>query len=399
MRTAALTRTQAALALALLLGLQPVTTDLFLPALPEITRTLGASMGSAQLTMSVVLLAFGFGQLLCGPLADRFGRRPVLLVGLALYAVAGFGAAGVGDVAALIAWRAAQGLGMAAAVVCARAVLRDLYDAAEGAHVLALAMSGLGLMAIASPTLGGLLSAWAGWRTALAAVGVVGAVALAFVLLRVPETVRERRADAIHPGVLAASWWRMLRHPVFLGWTLLSVAAYGGLFTMLAASSFVYIDVLGLSPAMYGLLLGSGSLSYIAGTFVCRRWVRDHGPVGAVQRGAGFTLAAAFTMVLPAALDVQSVWALALPFVLYAIGHGIHQPCGQSGVTGPFPREAGAAAALAGFASAAAAFGIGVWLGRALDGTVRPLAYGVGFWALVVCAVAWTLVRRIARLP
>ncbi|MFO1328667.1 MAG: Bcr/CflA family efflux MFS transporter [Rubrivivax sp.] len=390
-----MTRARVAFALALLLGLQPVTTDLYLPALPQLTRELGAPMSLAQQTMAALILAFGLGQLAWGPIADRVGRRPVLLGGLSLYAAAALAAALAQDMSALVACRAAQGLGMASAVVCARALLRDLYDGAEGAQVMALGMSGLGLLAIGSPAIGGVVATLAGWRAALAGTAVVGAAALAFVALGVPETLRQRRPDATRPSVLLAAWARMARHRVFVAWSLLSAATYGGLFTMLAGSSFVYIEVLGLSPVLYGVLLGSGSLAYIAGTVICRYWVRDHGPAGAVQRAAAFTLAGAVGIALPAALGVQSVWAIALPQCLYAIGHGIHQPCGQSGVAGPFPREAGAASALAGFVLAAVAFGVGVWLGRALDGSVRPLAYGVGFWALVTCTVAWTLVRRL----
>lgn len=392
-----LTRAQVALALALLLGLQPVTTDLYLPALPQLRQALGASMTMAQQTMAALLLAFGLGQLAWGPVADRVGRRPVLLWGLALYAAAGLGSALAGSVESLVAWRVAQGLGMAAAVVCARALLRDLYEPVEGARVMAWGMSGLGLLAIASPTLGGVIAAMAGWRAALGTVALVGVAVLAFVAWRLPETASRLRPDATQPRVLLSSWRRIATHRVFLAWALLTSCTYGGLFTMLAGSSFVYIGVLGVSPATYGLLLGSGSVAYIAGTFVCRRWVAVHGPVGAVQRGALFTLAGGLSIVVPAAVGVQSVWAIALPQVLYAIGHGVHQPVSQAAAVGPFPEQAGAASALAGFLIAALAFVIGLWLGSALDGTVRPLAYGVGFWSLVTCTIAWTLVRRLGR--
>lgn len=392
-----LTRAQVALALALLLGLQPVTTDLYLPALPQLRQALGASMTMAQQTMAALLLAFGLGQLAWGPVADRVGRRPVLLWGLALYAAAGLGSALAGSVESLVAWRVAQGLGMAAAVVCARALLRDLYEPVEGARVMAWGMSGLGVLAIASPTLGGVIAAMAGWRAALGTVALVGVAVLAFVAWRLPETASRLRPDATQPRVLLSSWRRIATHRVFLAWALLTSCTYGGLFTMLAGSSFVYIGVLGVSPATYGLLLGSGSVAYIAGTFVCRRWVAAHGPVGAVQRGALFTLAGGLSIVVPAAVGVQSVWAIALPQVLYAIGHGVHQPVSQAAAVGPFPEQAGAASALAGFLIAALAFVIGLWLGSALDGTVRPLAYGVGFWSLVTCTIAWTLVRRLGR--
>ena len=390
-------RAQVAWVLALLLGLQPLTTDLYLPALPLLTRSLGATLAAAQQTMAAVLLAFGCGQLLWGPVADRVGRRPVLLWGLALYAAAGLGAALAGSIGALVAWRALQGLGMAAAVVCSRALLRDLYEPQQGAQVMAWAMSGLGLIAIASPALGGLVTAAAGWRAALAVVAAVGVLVLAVVAWRLPETAPRLRPDATRPRVLLASWRRIATHRVFVAWALLTTATYGGLFTMLAGSAFVYIDVLGLPPAAFGAVLGSGSLAYIAGTFVCRRWAHAYGPVGAVQRGAAFTVAGGLAMALPAALGLQSAWLIALPQCLYAIGHGVHQPCSQAAAVGPFPEQAGAASALAGFILAAVAFGIAWWLGRALDGTVRPLVYGVAFWSLLTGAIAWTLVRRLGR--
>ena len=153
-----LTAVQAAIVLALLLGLQPVITDLYLPALPLIVREFGAPLSQIQMTMSALILAFGLMQLVWGPLADRFGRRPVLLLALALMVAASVGAALASSLAWLIAWRTAQGATLAAAVVCARAMVRDLYEPHQGAQVMALGLSGLGLMAIASPITGGLLA-------------------------------------------------------------------------------------------------------------------------------------------------------------------------------------------------------------------------------------------------
>jgi DHA1 family bicyclomycin/chloramphenicol resistance-like MFS transporter len=102
-------------------------------------------------------------------------------------------------------------------------------------------------------------------------------------------------------------------------------------------------------------------------------------------------------MVLLAAAGVHNTWAVLLPQCLFVFGHGIHQPCGQAGVVGPFPRAAGAASALAGLLLALVAFGVGRWLGVALDGSVRPLAYGLAFWAVLTAAIAWTLVQRATR--
>jgi MFS transporter, DHA1 family, multidrug resistance protein len=386
----------AALALTLLLGLQPVTTDLYLPALPALTRDLGAAMASAQLTLSALILAFGLAQLFWGPVADRVGRRPVLLTGLVLYTAASLGSTLAGSIEQLVAWRVMQGAAMAAAVVCARAMVRDLYPPLEGARVMSLGLSGLGVIAILGPLAGGLATWAAGWRAALAVVTAIGVLTLLFVALRLPETLTTLNPGATRLRPLLGAWRRIGRHRTFVAWTGLVSCTYGGLFTMLAGSSFVYIGLLGLSPAAYGLCMAAGSASYLAGTFVCRRWLGRHGMAGAVRRGAGFTLAAGVIMLVLGLLGVHHVGAILLPQCLYTFGHGIHQPCGQAGAVGPFPKAAGTASALAGFALAGTAFLVGLWLGRVLEGGLLPYALTLAFWSAMTAAVAWTLVQRIA---
>ena len=266
----------AILVLALLLSIQPVTTDLYLPALPALTRSLGAPMAAAQLTLSGLLLAFGCSQMVWGPLSDRFGRRPILLAGLTIYTVASLGSAFAPTMGLLILWRIAQGAAMGAVVMCARAIVRDLYTPLEGARAMSKALTGLGIVACICAPMGGLLSEWLGWRAALLALTVYAVVTLALV-----------------------AW---------MGW---------------------------------------------------------HQP-----------------------------WALTLPFYLFMVGHGIHQPCGQSGAVGPFPKAAGVASALNGFMMMLAAFAIGGWLGMRLDGTVWPLVNGIWFWSVALAVISWTLVQK-----
>ncbi len=380
--------------LALLLGTQPITTDLYLPALPGLAADLNSPMASTQLTLSALLFAFGFSQLLLGPAADRYGRRPVLLGGLGVFALAGIGSALAPDIATLVAWRALQGVGMAAAVVCARAMVRDLYAPADGARVMAKALGGLGLIALASPLLGGMLATLLGWRHALAATGVFGALCLAAVMRAMPETVPARNPLALRIAPMFAQWGLILRHPTFVAWALLIACTYGGLFAFLAASSFVFIEVLGSSSLACGLFIAGCSVSYIVGTFWCRRWLLAHGLAGAVKRGAAFTLAGGVSMALLAWAGVFSPWAIAVPQFVYCFGHGIHQPCGQAAVIGPFPKHAGAASALAGFILAATAVAVGAWLGVAMNGTVWPLVTTVCGMAVATALVAWTLVQR-----
>ncbi len=389
----------AATGLALLMGLQPATTDIYLPALPALTQALNAPMALAQLTMSALILAFGFGQLFWGPVADRVGRRPALLASLGIYAVASIAGALAASIEALVFWRAAQGLTMAGAVVCSRAMVRDLYEPHEGAQIMALALSGLGVVAITGPVLGGVVAAAWDWRAALMVVALYGVATLAFVVWRLPETLAEKNPRATALAPMVATWGRIGRHPTFVAWTLLIASTYGGLFTYLAGSSFVFIDLLGVSPGRYGLAMAAGSSSYLVATLVCRRWIRRHGMVVAVQRGAGFTLSAAVAMALLATLDQPPALGLLAAYALYAFGHGFHMPCGQTGTVSAFPRHAGAASALAGFVMSLVAFGVGRWLALALDGSAGPFLWTMAFWSALTAALAWTLVRRHGLAP
>jgi DHA1 family bicyclomycin/chloramphenicol resistance-like MFS transporter len=212
--------------------------------------------------------------------------------------------------------------------------------------------------------------------------------------LLLPETSRSLDARALEPARLARTWREIAAHPTFRAWALLSAGTYAGLFILLAGSSYVFIEWLGLSPAGYGFTLALNSAAYIGGTFLCRHWIARHGITATVARGAVFTLAGGLGMAGAAALGLQSVATVLGPMLLFAIGHGIHQPCGQAGAVGPFPRAAGAASALAGFTLAFIAFLVGQWLGQALDGSLQPFAYGFAATTVATVVVAWSLVQR-----
>jgi MFS transporter, DHA1 family, multidrug resistance protein len=381
------------LTLALLLGIQPVTTDLFLPTLPTITDGFGASMQEAQLTLTALLLAFGISQLFWGPLSDCFGRRPILLMGLTAYVAAALASALAPSMAWLIAFRTIQGAAMGAAVMCARAIVRDAYTPAEGARTMSKALSGLGVIACTCAPLGGLLSDLFNWRVALLAVAIFGAVCLGVVALRFTETLTRRNPLALQGAGLVRTWGRIMRHPTFIAYSLLSIGSYGGLFTFLAASSFVFIKVLGLSKTQYGLVMFSISFVYIVGTFMCRALLTRFGVRRSVAIAGGLTLAGGSSMGIFALLGVHNLWAMTVPFWLYMLGHGAHQACSQSGAVGPFPHAAGAASALNGFLMMVAAFATGAWLGRYLDGSVTPMALAIWFWSGWIALVAWTLVQ------
>lgn len=379
--------------LALLLGIQPVTTDLYLPALPALTEGFRASVAQAQLTLTTLLLAFGVSQLVWGPLSDRYGRRPVLLWGLSAYTLASIGCALAPSMPLLIVWRTVQGAAMGAAVMGARAIVRDLYTPETGARVMSKGLTGLGIIACTCAPLGGLLSDLLGWRYALTMLAVFGAAALALVAWRFEETVPRKNPLALRPGTLLATWLTILRHPTFLTWSVLSTASYAGLFTFLASSPFVFIKVLGLTRTQYGVVMFSMAFVYILGTLLCRRLLPRFGLRRTVAIAGMFSFAGGSAMGLLALAGVQRGWSIMLPFYLFMLAHGVHQPCSQSGAVGPFPQAAGAASALNGFLMMIAAFGVGGWVGMRLDGTVFALTNGIWFWSVCIAALSWTVVQ------
>ena len=385
--------------LAMLLGIQPVTTDLYLPTLPALTASFSAPMSQAQLTLSSLLLAFGVSQLVWGPLSDRFGRRPILLCGLAAYLVAAIGSALAPSMVQLIVWRTLQGAAMGAVVMCARALVRDLYLPQDGARIMSKGLTGLGALACISAPVGGLLAQHYGWRAALLAVAVFGAAALALVVLRFKETLSTKNPQALEPATLIKTWRDILGNPAFLAFAALSAASYGGLFTFLASSSFIFITLLGLSKTQFGMVMFFTSISYVSGTFLCRRLLLRFSVQKTTAIAAFISLGGGTLMGTMAWAGVVNVWAILLPLGLFMVGHGIHQPCGQSGAIGPFPRSAGAASAMNGFFMMVVAFGIGSWLGVRMDGTVLPLTNGVWFWSALIALSAWVLVRKYGHQP
>ena len=383
--------------LALVLGIQPVSSDLYLPILPILTQEFDASMAQAHMTLSALLLAFGISQLFWGPLSDMWGRRPVLMVGLVAYVIAGIGCVVAPSIDALILWRTLQGAAMGSVVVCARAIVRDLYTPDIGARVMSKALTGLGAIACISAPLGAFLTQAYSWHAALIAVSVFGAICLFAVTWKYQESAPNTNVSIPPFKELALTWWGILKHPVFIAFASLTLGSYGGLFVFLVTSSFVFIGVVGLSKLEYGLLMCSMSFVYMLGTFLCRWLLVRYGVARSVALGGVLSLAGGILLNLSAWMQWHSVFALVGPFYVFILGHGIHQPCGHSGSVGPFPQAAGAASALGGFLMMAVAFLMGLWLGQQEGGAVRGMAWGIGFWSVVTSLTAWTLVQRIGR--
>lgn len=388
------------LLLALLMGLQPVTTDLYLPALPALSLGFGASMVQSQLTLTALLLAFGISQLVWGPLSDRWGRRPVLLGGIVVYAVSAIASALAPSIEMLIAARTVQGVAMGACVMAARAIVRDLFEPTEGAKVMSQALSGLGLIACVCVPIGGYLTDLWGWRWALSSLVVFAIVTALLIYFFFEETLVQRNPNALQVKRLWFAAQHIIRDPTFQTYSALSTASFAGLFTFLATSSFVFTQSMGLSKTVYGLLMLSMSLSFIVGTFICR-WLLLRMRVKSCVAMAGFvSLFSGVLMVLMAYWGVSQTWfgawAIMLPMNIFMLAHGVHQPCGQSGCIAPFPEMAGTASALNGFCMMLVAFAMGTWIGTHMGSPLLALAQGLLLWSCCLALIGWFGVRRIS---
>lgn len=379
-------------------AVQPLGTDLYLAALPAIRNEYAARVGVVQLTLAVLVFSFGLSQLLWGPASDRFGRRPVLVAGFLLYAAGAAVGAMAPNIEVLIAARAAQGLGIAACMVCGRAIVRDLFEQQHGTHVMTVAMSVLACLTMLIPVTGALLAQTLGWRATLWSMALCGLAGALLVLARVPETARSLKPDALRLGPLLAGYARIARDPAFQSWTLLNAFGYAANFGFFSSSAYLFIETFGVSRVGFGLVIGGASVTYLAGTMLCRRWIAAHGIVTSVRRAGFLSLLAALLLVVPQLAGAHTAGTLTAGLWLMLLAYGIHQPCGHVGMATPFPLQAGAASALGGFIFAGAAFLCGGWMGLMYrSGSAAVLSLTTGVLAAAAGTIALTLVQRHGR--
>lgn len=380
----------------MLLGLQPVLTDLFVPSMPAIRQEFDSPSLMIQATMFGAMISFGLGQLFWGALSDRVGRRPVLIWGLCLFVVSGLMGAFAPSMTILLISRIAQGAALGASVVCARAMVRDLYETREGAQVLARGLSGLGVIAIVSPLMGGFLMDLWGWRANIVAIAMAGLIGLVMVWRSVPETIRAKDIGATQWQGLQRNYLEILTHRGFLSWSLVAMSTYGGLFVVLSGGPFIFLRFLEVSATQFGMAIAMGSLSYLAGTLVCRRLIPRRGLLRTMQLACNVSLVTAAWAIVVGWFEMRSVAAVLAAQMLFGFAHGFHQPCSNAAAPGLFPEKAGTASSWVGLLMAFAGVLTGLYLSATLDSGVRPYAWGIAFWCLLIVVAGRWIVPRFA---
>jgi DHA1 family bicyclomycin/chloramphenicol resistance-like MFS transporter len=375
-----------------LLMLQPLSTDLYLASLPSLASGFGVTPSTVQLTLSLFVIGFGAAPLIIGPLSDRYGRRPVLAWGLGLYLVASAWCGLAQSIEMLIAARFLQAIGCGAAVVVARALVRDAYEPEASMRVVAKASTWLALVPIFGPILGSYLQVTFGWRAAFAVHGIFSAGVLALAFLRLPETNVHKNPHATRWSGLLANYRIVLGSREFWAYALPGALSYGIIFSFISGSSFILIRVLHVPTAWFGYCFALGVSGYMIGTLICRRLLPRLGTLITFRLGSGIPLVAG-ALFLGLVMAGIAHWSLLLAAMFMStIAHGINYPIAQSGAVSSFPKQAGTAAGLLGAVSMVLAFAVGTVVGATHNGTLYPLA-------LIACALGALLFGSVRIVP
>ncbi|MBO1076671.1 multidrug effflux MFS transporter [Roseomonas marmotae] len=333
--------------LALLTFSGTVAMHIFVPALPSAGRDLGASAGAMQMTVSLYILGLAFGQLVYGPLSDRYGRRPVLMIGLTLYTLSGLAAALAPDAQALIAARLFQALGGCAGLVLGRAIVRDLAGPQEAARRLALMNLMVTLGPGLAPLLGGAMASSMGWRSIFVLLCGLGAVNFLFAWRMLPET--GRRAANLGGTTLMRNYLRLLRSPTFLGYALGGGCATTSMYAFIASAPFIFVNELRRPAEEVGIYLAIMIGGVWLGSVLASR-LMSGAAIGRVMVRANLLSLLGAALFLGAALSgrLSVAWAVA-PIFIFTLGAGIASPAALTQAIGVNPQVIGSASGLYGF--------------------------------------------------
>jgi DHA1 family bicyclomycin/chloramphenicol resistance-like MFS transporter len=379
------------LLLGALTALGPFTIDLYLPAFPALEASLGVTEAQVQLTLAGTTVGFALGQLLVGPVSDRFGRRFPLILATALHIAASAGAALSPDIATLGFFRVLMGVGAAGGGVVAMAMVRDLFSGYAMVRMFSRMALVNGLAPILAPVIGSqllLVMPWPGIFFFLASYGTLVIIAALFL---VRETLPpEKRGQS---GLTAGQRYKVLfTDRIFVGLLLVGGMNFAGLFTYLSASPFLFQNVFGFSPQQYGLLFGINSLGIVAGVQTSSRLIRRVPPQWILACATGWMFLMALLIVLLDQLGT-GLWGVMVPLWFYILGTGFCFPCVQVLALASHGDKAGTAASLLGAATFMMAGLISPVVGWLGIETATPMGAVQAACILLGMASLWLVVR------
>jgi MFS transporter, DHA1 family, multidrug resistance protein len=353
-------------------AVSPLGINMYLPSMPGMARAFSVDFTTIQLTLSLYLAAMALGQLIIGPLSDRFGRRPVLLIGLTAFVAGSLICFLAQNVSLLIFGRVVQAMGGSAGITLSRAIVRDLFGRNQVASMIGYVTMGMAVAPMIAPTIGGVLDTYFGWRASFAFLIVFGGSALLFAVWQLYETNHSRgSADSVRE--LLRRYGSLFRSRLFWGYTLATSLVSAVFFAFLAGAPYVMIELMGRSPAEYGFYFAIVPSGYILGNFITGRFAGRVGTNRMILAGTFMVMASVAAMAAVFATGVMHPTAFFGPMFFIGAGNGLVLPSGIAGAVSVRPDLAGAAAGLAG--SLQIGFGalVAPFVGATLDTTVWPL--------------------------
>jgi DHA1 family bicyclomycin/chloramphenicol resistance-like MFS transporter len=374
--------------IASIMALNPLAMDMMLPALPNIRSAFQiADANLPQMVLSTFLIGFGVGQFLMGPLSDRFGRRPVLLGGMILYAVASVLAIAAPSFELLLLARALQGFGTAATRVIATSIVRDCYAGRRMASVMSLAMMVFVAVPVVAPSFGQAVLLLTQWRGIFVVLMLYGVITLAWSALRMPETLPEQNRKSLAIGEVLGAYWRTVTNRQTLGYALACGAVWGAMVSFVFSSQQVFTEIFHLGR-YFPLAFAAAATGVAIAGFVNSRIVGRLG-MRVISHGALVIYAVVATVML-VAVRMQ---ALPLPLfvalsMLMMFAFGLMMANFTALAMEPHGQIAGTASSLYGSITTLLGIGIGIAIGQAYDGTLLPFATGFFLCALTALAIA-----------
>jgi DHA1 family bicyclomycin/chloramphenicol resistance-like MFS transporter len=384
------------LLLGVLVALTALGMDMFLPAVPVIARALGAESGDAQHTITGYLLGLAIGQLAWGPVADRYGRKPVLLAGLGLFLVSSACGAAAESVQSVVLLRFAQAVGISSGPVIARSIVRDLYAREQAAQLLARMMAVFGIIPVAAPLIGGQAIALSGWPAVFWVFSAIALALLAAVGLGLRETAPAER-PSVAPARIAARYAELFRDARFRASLATMLLAQLGIIAFVSGSALAMVQALHLTPTQFSALFAAVMLGQITGGITGSRLGPRLGIGRMVRLGAALVLAGGLLLAALALAGVAHWSAVVLPMIVYLFGCSFMIPNATAAALSPFPQMAGAASSLLG----ALPFGLGALvsagLAAAFDGSSRPMALTIALFGIAAFLAERLYFRKIVH--
>ena len=357
---------------ALLVAVGPVSMALFTPAMPQITHDFATTESMVKMTVSLYFAGFALAQLVCGPLSDGFGRKPVIMAFMAIYLVASVIALVSPNIEMLIAARFLQGIGGSVGVAIARAVVRDLYVGETSSRIMNLIGLILGIGPAFAPTLGGITMELFGWHAIFVLMVAFGLAVMLICRYALKETVA-RDLSRIRPRALAASYGRLFSSGYFMACGLVMAGGIGAFYTLAVVMPFIMMNRIGLSPTAFGFSMLMQSGAFFAGSLTVRQTIRRFGAYRLLPFGVAIVVAGSLALAVLLRVHEPTFAFVMIPVMLYAYGGAFIMPAMSTASLAPFPHMAGAAGALAGFLQMGGGL-VGGLLASLFDDPVTALA-------------------------